>query len=98
MALFQVEAEHFFDQRAEGHPRVAEQPPGQFGVEEPPRPEADFGQARQVLRCRVQHRLGTIHSGVDAGQLGAGDRIDEYRPCSGAAELDQVSTLAITVT
>ena len=98
MALFQVEGEHLFDQRAEGHPRVAEQPPGQFGVEEPPRPEADFSQARQVLRRRVQHRLGVAYGGVDAGQVGAGDRVDEHRACSATAELDQVGTLAVAVT
>jgi hypothetical protein len=49
MAFFQVEAEHLLDERAEGYARIAEQPPGQFGVEEPPRPEADLGQAGQVL-------------------------------------------------
>ena len=95
MALFQVEAEHLLDERAEGHPRVAEQPAGQFGVEEPPRPVADLSQAGQVLRRRVQHRLGVLQRGVDAGQLGAGDRVDEHGARSGAAQLDQVGALAV---
>jgi hypothetical protein len=79
VTLFQVEAEHLLDQRAEGHPRVAEQPAGQLGIEEPLRPVADLGQAWQVLRRRVQHRLGAGQRGIDAGQLGAGDRVDEDR-------------------
>jgi hypothetical protein len=49
MALLQVEAEDLLDQRAQGHPRVPEQPPGQFGVEQLSRPETDLGQAGQVL-------------------------------------------------
>ena len=98
MALFQVEAEHLLDERAEGYARIAEQPPGQFGIEEPPRPEADLGQAGQVLGRRVQHRLGVFQRGVDAGQVGAGDRVDEHRARSGAAELDQVGALPVAIT
>jgi hypothetical protein len=49
MAFLQVEPEDLFHQRAESDPRVAEQPPGQLGVEELARPEADLGEARQVL-------------------------------------------------
>ncbi len=98
MALFQVEAEHLLDERAEGHARIAEQPPGQFGVEEPPRPEPDLGQAGQVLGRRVQHRLGVVQRGVDAGQVGAGDGVDEHRARSGPAELDQVGALPVAIT
>ena len=98
MAFFQVEAEYFLDEGAEGHARIAEQPSGQFRVEEPPRPEADLGQAGQVLGRRVQHRLGILQRGVDARQVGAGDRVDEHRARSGAAELDQVGALPVAVT
>ena len=46
----------------------------------------------------MEHRLGVTYGGVDAGQVGAGDRVDENRPCSGPAELDQVGTLAVAIT
>ena len=98
MALFQVEAQHLLDQGAEGYARIAEQPPGQFGVKKPPRPEADLGQAGQVLGRRVQHRLGVFQRGVDAGQVGAGDGVDEHRARSGPAKLDQVGALPVAVT
>ncbi len=98
MALFQVEAEHLLDEGAEGHARIAEQPPGQLGIEEPPRPEANLGQAGQVLGRRVQHRLGIRQRGVDAGQIGAGNRVDKHRTRSRAAELDQVGALPVAVT
>ena len=77
------------DQGAEAHPRVAEQPPGQLGVEQLPGPVAELGQAGQVLRGRVQHGLGIGQRAVDAGQVGAGDRVDQHRARAAAPELDQ---------
>jgi len=97
MALLQVEAEYLFDQRAQGHPRVAEQPPGQLGVEQLPRPETDLGQARQVLGGRVQDGLRVPQGRVYPGQIRAGDGVDEHRACPAAAELDQVGALPVAV-
>ena len=45
----------------------------------------------------MQHRFGVAQGGVDAGQLRAGDRVDEHCARSGAAELDQIGTLAVAV-
>ena len=97
MAFLQVEAEHLLDQCAEGDPRVAEQPPGQLGVEQLPRPEAHLGQAGQVLRCRMQDGFRVLQCGVHTGEHGAGDGIDKHRARAGAAELDQVGALSVAV-
>ena len=77
------------DQRAEAHPRVAEQPPGQLGVEQLPRPVTQVGQAGQVLGRGVQHGFGTGQRRVQGRQVGAGHRVDQHGPGALAAQLDQ---------
>ena len=89
VALLQRQPEHFLDQGAESHPRVAEQPPGQLGVEQAPGPVADLRQAGQVLRRRVQHSLRIGQRAVYAGQVGTGHRVDQHRSGAAAPELDQ---------
>ena len=66
MLLGQPVAEHPLEHRAQRHPWVAEQPRGQLGVEHQPGPVPDLGQAGQVLRRGVQHRLDAAERGVDA--------------------------------
>ena len=60
MALLQTHIELLLDHRAERDPLVAEQPAGQFGVEQPGRAQAELGQARQILGGGVQDPLGVV--------------------------------------
>ena len=39
---------------------MAQQPTRELGVEKLARAQPDFGQARQILACRVEHPLGVI--------------------------------------
>ena len=95
MALRQLQAEHFLHQRGQAHLGDTEQPAGQFGVEQGSRPVAQLVQAGQVLTGRVQHRLGRRQRRVQAGQVGAADRVDQHGAEPGPAELDQEGPLAV---
>ena len=95
--LLQPQAEHGLDHRAEPDPLVAEQPPGQLGVEQLARPEAQLGQARQVLGGGVQHDLGVGQRRVERRQVGAGDRVDQRGARPGAAQLHQIGAAAVAV-
>ena len=57
LGKLKADAEMRLDHRAQSDPLEAEQPPGQFGVEEPLRAHADLGEARQVLGRGVQDPL-----------------------------------------
>ena len=58
VALLQPDAQVLLDHRAQRDPLLAEQPPGQFGVEQPAGTQPDLGQAGQVLVGGVQDPLG----------------------------------------
>jgi hypothetical protein len=60
MLLSQTHMKPLLDHRAEGDPLVAEQPAGQFGVEEPSRTQSELGEARQILGSGVQDPLGLV--------------------------------------
>jgi hypothetical protein len=85
MRLLQAQPQQLLDQGREADARIAEQPPGHLGVEDGARPVTEIGQARQVLRRRVQDSLGVRQGGVEAGQVRAGDRIDQHRARAVAA-------------
>jgi len=96
--LLQPVAEHGLHHRAEPDPLVAEQPAGELGVEEHARPEVELGQARQVLGGGVQHDLGVAERPGQlpqpAGQAGG---VDQHRPGTRPAELDQVGAAAVAI-
>src|SRR5262249_47553109 len=75
--------------------RIAKQAPGQLGVEEPPRPEPEIGKAWQVLIGSVQDGLGVGQCLVEAGQIRAGDRVDQYGSGCLSAGLNQKSAMAL---
>ena len=60
MLLPQTHMKPLLDHRAEGDPLVAEQPAGQFGVEQPSRTQSELGEARQILGSGVQDPLGLV--------------------------------------
>ncbi|GAB3877427.1 hypothetical protein GCM10029964_026520 [Kibdelosporangium lantanae] len=94
MALLQPVAEDAFDQRAEGDPVEPGEPAGQLGVEQPRGPQAQFGQARQVLGGGVQHPLGVrerLDQGIDL--VVQRDGVDQEGAGSVTAQLHQVRPL-----
>ena len=97
MTLLHPEPENLLHQRGEPDPGKAEQAAGQFRVEDPPGPVTDLGQARKVLRGRMQHGLGSSQCRVDASKVRAADGVDEHRARAFAPELDQVGALTVPV-
>ena len=69
--LGQAQAEVVLDHRGEADPGQPEEPSRQLGVEELAGPQADLGQARQVLGGRVQDPLGRADRLVERGEVGA---------------------------
>ena len=77
VALLQADAEVVLDHGAQRDPFLAEQPAGEFGVEQPRRAQAQFGQAGQVLVGRVQdpldaaraRALSSLRSGTAIGSI-----------------------------
>ena len=66
-------------------PLVAEQPPGQLGVEQAPRAQVHFGETGQVLVGRVQHHLGVADRVPQHRQIRTGHRVDQRRAGPGPA-------------
>ena len=97
VALLQDEPEDVLHHRAEADAREAGEPPGEFGVEQPGGLHPYLAQARQVLRGGVQHPLRAGQGLAEAGQVGAGDGVDERGAGALAAQLDEVGTLAVAV-
>ena len=95
MSLLQAEAKHRLDHCGEADARTAEQPPGNFGVKELPRPVAQLGETRQVLGCRVEHGLGVCERGVECRQVRACDGVDQHGPGTLAAELHQEGAMTV---
>jgi hypothetical protein len=58
------------DQRGQADARVAEQPPGELGVEQRGRVQADLGEAGEVLGGGVQDPLGAVERLLQRGQRG----------------------------
>ncbi len=85
VALLQAEPEDVLHHRAEADALVAEQPPGQLGVEQLAGGEADLRQAGEVLRGGVQDDLGVGQRRVQLRQVGAGGGVDERAAGAGAA-------------
>jgi len=91
VALFQRVAEQALDEGAEGDPVVARQSPGEFGVEQACRVQAEFGQARQILRGRVEDPLGAVeHVGEGFELAFERDGVDEHSAGAFAPELHQI--------
>jgi hypothetical protein len=60
--------------------------------------EIEFGEARQVLRRRVQHPLGSFQRFDQRIEPTAkGDRIDQHGSSAFPAQLHQVGTLRVAV-
>src|SRR6476659_2893596 len=97
MALLQPNTEMLFDHGAEGDSFLAQQPPGEFGVEEEPGPHTDLGQASEVLCRGVQDPFRVADCGVQSLQIGQLDRIDQRRADAGTAYLDEIRALAVAV-
>jgi hypothetical protein len=95
--LLQREAEHGLHQHAEPHPWVAQQAPGELGIEQPARPVPELGQAGQVLGGRVQHGLAVGQRRVERRQVGAGDRVDQHGASAPAPQLDEERAVAVAV-
>jgi hypothetical protein len=95
MRLLKAEVKYRLNHRREADARTAEQPPGNFGVKEHPRPVTELGQARQVLGCRMEDGLGICKSGVERGQIRACDGVDQHRPGTVAAELHQEGAMTV---
>ncbi len=97
MSLLEREAQHLLDHDPKAHPLVTQEPAGKLGVEQRGGPQADLGQAGQVLVGGMQDPLGSTDGVLDAGQVGHRDRVDEVGSGSVAADLDQIGPLAVPV-
>ena len=95
--LLHPAAEHRLDQGGQADAWVAEQPPGQLGVEERARPEPDVGEAGQVLGGGVQDPLGALERRGQRRQRLEGDRVDQPGAGVLAAELDEVGATGVAV-
>ena len=95
--LLHPPAEHGLDQGGQADAGVAEQPPGQLGVEQRTRAQADLAQARQVLGGGVQDPLGALERGGQRGQRLERDRVDQPGAGVLAAELDEVGATGVAV-
>ena len=70
-------AQQGLDQRGQADPRVAQQPPGELGVEQRRRDQPDLGEAGEVLGGGVQDPLGALERPPGAGR---GSRSRSGRP------------------
>ena len=70
---------------------------GELGVEELPGPQADLGEAGEVLRRGVQDPLGGADGVLERREVGDGDGVDEPGARALAPHLDQVGPLAVAV-
>ena len=95
--LGQPVAQQRLDQRRQPDPRVAEQPPGQLGVEQRGGGEPDLVEAGQVLGGGVQDPLGVLERLLQRGQRGERDRVDQPGRRALAAQLDQVGAGGVAV-
>jgi len=95
VGLLQAKAQLGLHHRGQAHPWAAKQPPGDFGIEQLPRPVTKLGQARKVLGRGVQHGLGPGENRVEPGQVRACDRVDQHSPGAVTAELHEEGTLAV---
>ena len=90
-------AQQRLDQRGQPDPRVAEQPPGELGVEQSRGVQPELGQAGQVLGRGVQDPLGALEGLLQRGQRVEGDRVDQEGAGAFAAQLDQVGAGRVAV-
>ncbi len=97
VALLQGVAEDVLHHRAETHPGEAREPPGQLGVEEALGDHAYVAQAREILGGGVQQPLGVLDDLAEAGEVGAGHRVDQGRTGALTAQLHEVRALPVAV-
>jgi hypothetical protein len=90
-----MDAEKLFHHRAEADAGQAEQPGGQFGVEDADGIQADLAQAGQVLAGGVQDPLLIGESVVELCEVADRRRVEEEGASAPAVDLDQVSTLGV---
>ncbi len=95
VALLQDEAEDTLDHGAEADPGEPGEPAGQLGVEQRARHHAYLAQAGQVLGGRVQHPFDAGQRLAEAGQVGAGDGVDQRGAGPLATQLHQVGAVAV---
>ena len=95
--LGQPDAEVVLGDGGQADPGQPGQACAQLGVEHRPGPQAELGQARQVLGGGVQHPLGPVEDVGQAGQVEAGDRVQQHDGAVGPAQLDQVGGLPVAV-
>ncbi len=81
--LAQVQPEHLLHERPEADPGQAGQPARQLGVEQPTGPDADLGQAGQILVRRVQHPLRVRQRLVEHAEIPAQRDRDRAARCRG---------------
>jgi hypothetical protein len=96
--LEQADAEQLLDHGAERHPRVAQQPPRQLGVEEGTGHQPHLEQARQVLAGGVHDPLRVLQDSTQLRQVGRhaeGDWVDQMGAGTCASKLQQVGALAV---
>jgi hypothetical protein len=97
VALQQLVAEQFLDQCRQAHAFQTGQPRGQLGIEERSGRQPQFGQARQVLGCRVQHPFQRIEHRGQSGKVIQLGRIDEHRAGAFSTELYEVRALPVAI-
>jgi MFS family permease len=97
VALLQPQAQHVLDHGAEADALEAGEAPGQLGVEDAGRHQADLGEAGEVLARGVQHPLGVLQRCGQVAEVGAAERVDQRGAGAGAAQLHQVGALGVAV-
>ena len=89
--------EQGLDERAQADAGVAQQPPGQLGVEERGGAQADLGEAGEILGRGVQDPLDAVECVVEVGEIVEGDGVDQGGAGPLAAKLYQVGALGVAV-
>ena len=74
---------------------AAQEPGGQLGVEQGGGPQAEGGQAGDVLVGGMKDPLGAVEGGGQLCQRTAGDRVDEEGADAFTPELDEVGVLSV---
>ena len=97
VSLGETHPEQILGQGGQTHAGEAEDPRRQFGVEEGLGAQAHLGQARQVLRRRMEDPFGGVY-GVGQGIETAQRRgVDQMRAGALPPQLDEVGALSVAV-
>jgi hypothetical protein len=95
MVLGQAQPQGLLDDSSQPDVLASQEPGGQLGVEQGGGPQAEGGQAGDVLVGSMKDPLGAVEGGGQLCQRTAGDRVDEEGADAFTPELDEVGVLSV---